>query len=315
MLLETLYLADSKWSDLITIHPKPENASDIYFSHAKAWSSFPPSDYIFPENGISELLKFTRNGQPLVYVVINGKGYWFIIDTGAQFSAISINVADACGVNPIKTEGTDAKSMFSNPGVISRIAIGEGEIRNVPVMIIQSKNLDIRLFGLFTLMRIDGIIGWPQIKNMRLEFDDMHKTLKIFKSEEKAPNQSNFFFYFRPIVRTTVSNGTPINFWFDAGKGYTSLFPRGARKTNFEITKKGLTVSSMATPMGGTTVQHTAVLKNIGFCIHNESLVFKEIKIEKYENPFFDGWMGMDVCKNGTLILDFPKGKFQIGNQ
>lgn len=314
MLLETVYLADSKWADLLKIHPKPENATDIYFSHSKAWSSFPPADYIFPENGISVPLKFTRNGQPLVYVVINGKGYWFIIDTGSQFSVISEKVANACGVHPIETGGMNAKTMFSNPGLIPIISIGEGEIRKVPVMIIQSKNLDIRFLGLFTLMKIDGIIGWPQIKNMRIEFDNVHRTLKISKSAHLAQNGGNFFFYFRPLVKTIASNGTPLFFLFDAGKGYTSLFPRGARKTRFEIIKKGISVSSMITPMGGTDIQRITVQKNAGFCIQNDFLMFNEIKIEKNDNPFFDGWMGMDVCKNGTLIFDFPKGEFQIRN-
>ncbi len=314
MLLETVYLADSKWADLLKIHPKPENTTDVYFSHSKAWSTVPPTDYIFPENGISEPLKFTRNGQPLVYVVINGKGYWFIIDTGAQFSVISKNIADACGVKPIKTEGMDLKSMFSNPGVITRISIGEAEIRNVPVMIVQSKNLDIRFFGLFTLMKIDGVIGWPQLKNLRLEFDRAQGSLRVLKSSQFMEKDGNFFFYFRPLIKTTASNGIPLFFWFDIGSGNTSIFPRGAKKTSSAITKKGISGGSTAAFMGGTRIQRTTVLKNAGFCICNQFLRFDEILVEKADNPFFDGWMGMNICINGKLIIDYSKGEIQLQN-
>lgn len=314
MLLETVFLADSKWADLLRIHPKSENSTDVYFSHSKAWSTVPPTDYIFPENGISVHLKFTRNGQPLVYVVINGKGYWFIIDTGAQFSTISKNIADACGVNPIKTDGVDLKSMFSIPGVITKITIGEAEIRNVPVMIVQSKNLDIRFLGLFTLMKIDGIIGWPQLKNLRLEFDRAQGSLRISKSSQSTEKDGNFFFYFRPLIKTIASNGTPLFFWFDIGSGSTSIFPRGAKKTSIVVTKKGISGGSTPAFMGGTRIQRTTVLKNAGFCIFNQFIRFGEILVEKADNPFFDGWMGMNICMNGKLIIDCLKGEIRIQN-
>ena len=313
VLLQNLYLMESRWMEVLKIHPEPENSTDIYFSHSKAWSAGAQAKYIFPEQGITTPLTFTRNGQPLLHVSINGKSFWFIIDTGAQFSVISRKVAQMCGITPIPVQGIDYKSMFSTPGILSRITIENAAIENIPVMIIDSKNLDIRLFGLFTLMKIDGIIGWPQLKNLKLEFDRFQNILKITKSEMTSNKEGNFFFYYKPTVKAAASNGIPLFFFLDTGKGYTSLFSRGEKKLNTEVTEKGLSVSSMMTPMEGTAIQRIMVLKDTGFCISNQFVMFNEIQIEKKENPFFDGWMGMDICKS-NIIIDYPKGEFQIIN-
>ena len=314
IVLQNMYLMESKWQDFLEIHPKPENGTDIYFSHAKAWSTGAPTAYRFPEQGITMPLTFTRNGQPFVHVEISGKSYRFILDTGAQFSTISRKVAEKCGIQSIAVPETDSESTFSNPGIVTRIELGNAEIENVPVMIIDSKNLDVKLLGLVTLMKIDGIIGWPQLKNLRLEFDRVHDILKIGRSEEANAQEGNFFYYVGPVIKATASNGSPLLFLFDSGKGYTSLYSRGARKTNIAITKKGLTVSSMVRPMGGTALQRRIVLKNAGFCIRNQSVKFNEIQIEKTENPFFDGWMGMDMGKSMRLVVDYPAGEFSIQN-
>lgn len=225
---------------------------------------------------------------------------------------ISKDVATACGIKTTTVEGIDSKKIFSNPGVIPSIGIGEAEIRNVPVMIVDSKNIDIKLFGLFTLMRIDGIIGWPQLKNLRLEFKDTLKVLQISKGMKTQSQESNFVFYFRPIVKAIAPNGLPLFFWFDIGKGYTSLFPRGAKKTQLIISNKGITIGTMQSTMGGTTTQRKRVIQNMKLCIGESALIFGQIQIEGTESPFFDGWMGMDIGKGNNLIIDFSNGIIEI---
>jgi predicted aspartyl protease len=312
LLLETVYLAESKWADLLKIHPLPENGTDVYFSHAKAWSAGSPTEYQVGVKGITVPLEFTRNGQPLVQVMVNGKSYRFIVDTGAQFSTISKKVADACGVRAIPIEGVDFKSMFSAPGVISTITIGEVQMRNVPVLIVASKNLDIKFAGLFTTMKIDGIIGWPQLKHLRLEVDTARNTLTISKSRQLSTEDSHFFFYLRPLVKATALDGTPLFFWFDTGADHTSLFPRGAAKVNKPVTRQGITVGSMAAPMGGTSIQRRGVITNLHLSISGKAANFGKIAVEQVSNPFFDGCMGMDIGNSNKLVIDFPAGELEI---
>ena len=312
LVIQNMYIMESKWQDVLTIHPEPESPTDIYYSHCKAWSTKPSAAYHFPENGVNLPLSFTKNGQPCVRVEINGKEFKFIIDTGAQFSVLSSRIAKKCNIPAIPIRGIDAKKTFSKPGFVEKISIGSAEIDNIPVMIIDSRNLDIKLFGLFTLMKIDGIIGWPQLAKLRIEFNKASKTLKISRGTKEAINDGNFFYYLQPVVKVSAHNGIPLYMYFDAGKGHTSLFPRGAKKIGAEVAKKGVTVSSMTSPMGGTQVHRKMVQENVGFCINNQFIVFNEIKIEENENPFFDGWMGMDVCQDGIMILDYSKGTFII---
>jgi predicted aspartyl protease len=310
LLLETLYLAEGKWSQVLAIHPKPENKTDIYYSHSKAWNSSPPTEYLFPHQAVKVPLRFMGSGQPLVEVVIQGKSYWFVLDSGAQFSVISKKVAEASAVHAIQVEGIDPKATFSNPGVVATMEIDRGVIKNVPVMIMDSRNLEVS--GLFTRATIQGIIGWPQLKNLRLEFEPIQHTVRISQSDRRTTEDSNFFFYFRPLVKVSATNGISLFLWCDTGSGNTALFPRGASKIGIEPTTKGFTGTSTIKPMGGTTIERTRVLKQAGFSIGGYFVRFNEMLVEKAASPFFDGRMGMDICASNTLVIDYPKGYVQI---
>lgn len=311
LVLETLLLAEEKWNDFLKIHSRPESNVDVYFSHAKAWSISSPTEFVFPSDGVTVPLSYTRNGQPLVRVFINDRTYLFILDTGAQFSMISKEVARDCGIKAVAVDGIDSRSMISLPGVIPAISIGKAEIRNLPVMIAESKEMDLDLFGLCRLMKIDGIIGWPQLRRLRLEFDDFGKTLHLSPGRQAATADGDFFFYLRPLVKAIASNGVVLFLFFDSGKGYTSLFAKGATKTAVAPSPGGISVSSTPSLMGGTTVQRRTTLKEAGFCINGFLCVFDELPVEG-ENPFFDGWLGMDVGKGKKLIVDFSSKTFAI---
>jgi hypothetical protein len=177
-------------------------------------------------------------------------------------------------------------------------------------MIMDSKNLDVN--GLFTRTTIQGIIGWPQLKNLRLEFDLLQHTVRISQSDRHTGEASNFFFYFRPLVKVTATNGTSMFLWCDTGSGNTALFPRGAIKTGMASTTKGFTGTSTIAPMGGTTFQRTHVLKEAGFSIGNYFVRFNELLVEKEQSPFFDGRMGTGLSAINTLVIDYPKGYVQI---
>jgi hypothetical protein len=310
LLLETVYLAEAKWAQVLAIHPKPENKTDIYYSHSQAWNSSPHTEYLFPSKAVKVPLRFMDSGQPLAEVVIQGKSYWFILDSGAQFSVISRKVAEASAVHAIPVEGIDSKAAFSNPGVVASLGLAGGVISNVPVMIMESRNLEVK--GLFTRATIQGIIGWPQLRNLRLEFDPTQHIVSISQSDWRTTEDSNFFFYFRPLVKVSAANGTSLFLWCDTGSENTALFPRGASKLGMELATKGFTATATIKPMGGTTLQRTRVLKQAGFSIGNRLVRFSELPVGKAESPFFDGRMGMDVCGSNTLVMDYPKGCVRI---
>lgn len=156
---------ESRWEEFLKYHPEPTNSTDIFFSHEKAFNTQNKEYIQFPTTPVTMHLKFERGRQPLIEVVVNGHIEWFIFDTGAQFSVVSDQIAEECGVTEL--DGTYkgiSKNILSKPGIISDLEFGGISIRNHPVMIIKRKDLNIKFLGMFPLIKIEGIIGWPLIK-------------------------------------------------------------------------------------------------------------------------------------------------------
>ena len=69
---------------------------------------------------------------------------------------------------------------------------------------------DINLFNFFPLIKIDGIIGWPIIKNLKVIIDYKNATITITKPIKNDNLTRNFFYYYRPFVTMKTLRGEPI---------------------------------------------------------------------------------------------------------
>ena len=308
-LLENILLMEYRWEEFLKYHPDPINSTDIFFSHAKAFNTQNKEYIQFPTTPVTMPIKFEQGGQPLVEVVVNGHVKWFIFDTGAQFSVVSDQIVEECGVTEL--DGTfkgASKNILSKPGIISDIEFGGISIRNHPVMIIKSKDLDIKFLGMFSLIKIDGIIGWPLIKKMEAHINYKNSTALFLKPKQKDALNRNLFYYYRPFVTMKTIDGIPIHLHLDTGNDQTFLTQKVLRRIDLGNIKNSLSVTSK---FNTSSISKNKKISNFAILFNDYEFLFNEINI--VDGPaFYDGIIGADLLSNGKITIDDLNGYFNF---
>lgn len=106
----------------------------------------PPRQKVF-----QALIKSRNGGTPVVDVNFNGVGrFEMIVDTGASGTVITQQMASALGVVPVgkaKANTASQRNVEFEIGYVNSIEVGGAIVKNVPVAIAPSSDLEIGLLG------------------------------------------------------------------------------------------------------------------------------------------------------------------------
>ena len=291
--------------------------SDLIMSEALA-SVEGEQEILFPDGPMTMPITTSSSGSPVVEVTVNGKKYNFWIDTGAGFSVVSSQVAKEVGIKPIGAEdveiGTSTKrTVSSQTAVIDSLEIGDLRVNRHPCIILAKKDLTFRILGI-RILKIDGIIGWPLIKELDFEIDLPGKELTIRKPVlgDKMAWSGDLGWYWQPILRMRTPSGCPLLFHLDTGAASTFFRPKAYDKLGKEPEKGGPLILGGA---GGKEVVRYDKLDTVNFVMgeHLVQMDYAEgIPNTSKEKLLFewDGVLGQDVLKYGSLRLDFQNRRF-----
>ena len=252
----------------------------------------------------------------MIDVEINGHMKKFWLDTGAGLSVVASDVAKECDILPIGTRkgkaGTaTSKRVDVQPAIIADLRIGEISIKNHPVMIINKKDLECKLLGLFTIVNIDGIIGWNAIQNMDIEIDYKNKGTTIKKPIKRAESNRNLFWLGCPVVILMSEEGVQLNFALDTGAGRTSVTKDVLKKIRVDrvYSKKKLVHS-----VGGFERRQSQIVSDVTLILNGYALHFKDVRTGGSGAVFIklDGTLGSDIAKDGCIIVDYLNGRFEL---
>jgi hypothetical protein len=198
------------------------------------------------------------------------------------------------------------------PAVIRDIHIGDLRIENHPVMILDKKDLEVKLFKVIRILKIDGLIGWNAIRNLDMTLDYKNLTVTIRLPRKRPADRRNFHFVIQPIVSSSDPLGRPLYFFLDTGAARTSLYEPALLKVDTTRAKSDRALIGGA---GGTQRYKTTEIPDFAFMLGSQRLDLK--KIRAYDDGvkgffFFDGVLGSDIAKNGILILDFQNGRCDL---
>jgi predicted aspartyl protease len=318
-ILGNLLIFQSKWGALLEI---PKDADDTIYNSiilVKAFSKSPKESYSFPAQPTIIPMGLSMSGCPVIEVEINGHKMKFWIDTGAGLSVIASDIAKKCNIFPIGTgkikAGTGtSKKIDAQPAIIEDLGIGEISIKNHPVIIIDSKDLEFKLFGLFRIMKINGIIGWNAIQNMGIEFDYNNRVTTIREPVKMNNPSPNFFWLGYPIVILTNQDGTKLNFGLDTGARKTSITDNILKKISVnDVYIKKITIGSA----GGFEKIESKIIPELTLILNGYGLHFSDIGTRPERRAVFvklDGILGSDVFKNGRVKIDYLNGMLEIEN-
>ncbi len=315
-ILLNIYFDQSQWSELQRSLPDTGSGAQMGKLFTKAYRDVPPEIYDFHTSD-TPILFTLQHGIPCVEVRINGKVKKFLLDTGAGLSVVSSEVADECGLRSLTTAGGDAgtatsKQVKFNPTLIDSLLLGNVVIRNHPAMIIDKKDLHIKMLGIFTVLKIEGIIGWNAIRNFNLEIDFKKLMLTIRKPEQSHQHKKNLFWLGYPLVITSDQNGTPLIFGVDTGAKRSSITHQLLKKINKDsLSDQKILIGSA----GGTEKIASKTLPALDIRINDRLLHFTKIGTSVAKSGVFfkrDGTLGNDVAQGRILRIDYMNGRYEI---
>jgi hypothetical protein len=317
VLAELLFDA-SRWGEIAQIPADPVTGERADGGPvAAAFLPGPDEAYEFPQQPVTLPLFTSSSGSPIVEVVVNGKTKKFWLDTGAGLSVVSSDVADECHVVPLESGRAEAGTATSKrvpvlPARIDELRIGEITVRNHPAVIIAREDLEFKLLGIFTMMKIDGIIGWNALRNMAVDLNFKMKTATFRRPMAIRTAGRNLFWLGYPIVRLRTADGVPLNFGLDTGAKTSSI-----RRTIFRKIPAGEVSASSQTvgSAGGTESEDVEVLPSLALDLTGYRLSFRNIATRASAPTDFvrlDGVLGSDIVKDGRLVFDYHNGVLQL---
>ncbi len=319
LLLYTLLFYQSSWQELLALDSLSSAGSEnSEWLLPRAYRTLPKEVYTFHKSSCTLPIRFSASGVPTVEVKINGIPKKFLLDTGAGLSVVSSRVAKECQMSALIDQESEAGTSTSlkvkiQPSVIKELTIGDLTINNHPVIIIDQKDLQFKWLGIFTMMKIEGIIGWNAIKNLSIEVDYKSKRITFQKPERVEGAKRNFFVLGGyPVVRLRSEDGIPLNFGVDTGARQSWITEKLLRKINTAAVQKTTKTIGSA---GGKEKIESQVIPEFKLIFNDYLLTFHKIgtrptKLDEFVE--LDGVLGGDVFENGTIRIDYVNRIFDL---
>ena len=318
VLLTGIYLLTYDWDALITLDGKLPDGIDSKntISLAKAWNTQNDEVIHYPDSPNTVAMEKSMSGVPMIKVLVNGIEQTFWIDTGAEFTVLSSDIAKICGVNPLTETASKAGTSTDKrinlwPGMINELKIENLVFKNHPVFIIGKEDLEFRLFKIFKILEIDGILGWNAIQNLKLEIDYSNGLVTFQKPKKDQYEQKNFHYLTQPFVTVSDTSGNSLQFFMDTGANVTSLYDPAY--TVFDTSSAEIS-NAMVGGAGGFQTVKQLKLKDQSLVLGKTRIDFATIEgkspMGDTEEGFisYDGILGSDIAQDRILILDFQNG-------
>ncbi len=302
-----------RWKNLLEL--ESTHGAEIDHTLVKAFSMLPEESMTFSDHPAEFPWKTSLTGTPTIQVTVNGLTKTFWIDTGAGLTVLSSDIAEECNVSPLTKEQTQASTGTSKridvfPAVIEEFNIGNIHIQNHPCIVIDKKDLEFKLFGIFRLIKIDGIIGWNAIRQMRLEFNAPAKRISLGKPLA-SNRQRNFFWLGYPFVRLKSSSEIDLLFGLDTGADRTSFSSALPGRLNARVA--GTRKARIGSAGGFEQIEVTKVDSlTVILPPRQYILIGMETRPEHSRHVIqLDGTMGSDWLRDANMILDYTAGRFE----
>lgn len=288
---------------------------------ARAFAASEPRKVFVPAREQIIPLGISRVGTPVIPVRINGKDYFFWLDTGASMSILSSSVAKAAGVAALGTDtlsiATAAGQVPAVPTIIASIEIGQVRVSNASAMTVDERLMQVRdSMGTTDAgkLRIDGIIGWDTIRELDLTIDFANSQVVIRKPvlRSRPENSWTLFWVGVPIVRMQSGLGRTVHFAIDTGAQETFATEWLLEKAFSPV----ITVQRKRVGgMGDDRSYSAKMIPQIAFDLPGQTLALKRMLV--YAPAFWtfvhlDGVLGSDVARAGVMRIDATNHLFAL---
>ena len=283
---------------------------DLALMRASIEVELPPFSVGTAEAPIEVPLRFSFAGTPVVSVRLNEtheEVFW--LDTGSSGTLLATDVAEAASVRylteSIAVQNQDAELRIRS-AVVDQLAIGALNLENVRVGVVD------RAFLSIAGHRIAGIIGWPILRELRLQFDGPKGTLTLETASSPDPRKEDFFWFDYPFVKLLAADGTPLNFGLDTGADVTRIRPELLDRVSG---LEPIAIGSRSAALGGVASSLEQMLEEVDFLLPDALLRFRYVKTADVAHSRFvvpDGRLGADILRQARVTIDHRAGVFRV---
>ncbi|MCP4546271.1 MAG: hypothetical protein GY835_07385 [bacterium] len=335
LLLHTC-IAQNRWDDFLAIGPDSaamaagdtsQVASPTGRSLATGFNRSPPETWMWPIEPVELAMETNIAGHALIAVTINGARKQFIIDTGADMSVITSDLALEIGLEVPQRNlpqiGTSTTNRVSAaPIALPELRIGDLVLDNHRAYCVASETLEFKVLYM-TIISIDGIIGWNAIRHMCLELDYERSLVRISRPGAPLPQRERSLRWAgdsQPLVRGLADGGQELWFFLDTGANMTSLHEDILNKVQLDVSEPGQVYTLGA---GGAEMLVAGRAPDVALHLGNYRYIFPSLGVHpgdgrnrnaegRLEWFSSDGVLGIDVAAGGLMLIDATAGRFEV---
>ncbi len=243
-------------------------------------------------------------------VIVNETICNFIIDTGAQMSAIKetlmekLNIKKECGRLEIGSASGLKKNM--NGCILNKLILGRITFENLPVLCLNKEDFTFRI-GSIDCFRFDGIIGWDILQTLDFELDDVKKRFKVLKNIYKF-SYENFVPGIFPAFLVENHKKNILAFGFDSGSKRSWINKESASKYGYTHIYN---MNAHTFGVHGFEKVELHVYDEIILYLFKAKITINQImsgNCKIFENIELDGVLGNEIFKGRRIRLINSKG-------
>lgn len=254
---------------------------------------------------------------PRVKVELNGHSFYFVLDTGASQSLITDRVAETAKI-PVATDArltidtaTDNK-VTAGLAVLPPFALGAARAENQPALVVDRAELEQQVLG-FHWYQIDGILGWPLLKQLDLTFDFKENILEV-KQPVDGPRTGNLVWLFDDPMVITNRDEQPRLWFLDTGAGSSVL------TADYLTAAQSQSIAWDSKEFGGLggkgAMERTGQFGPVRIAFPSLAQHLEEMTVRADHQDCVhsrcDGRLGVDVAANHRMHINFQTATFDI---
>lgn len=239
-------------------------------------------------------------------VVVNGKTYDFILDTGASFTMISQDLAKDMGAkiigDPVFVGGGESTGGYGQRAFIENMNVGPVSLKNIIAFVSENPSDD-------NPLKVDAVLGMDCIERtgeIQIDLAEMTLTIPAQTTVMPASGRNIILETNIPVVESTDSNGNRYTFILDTGASGANLSDLWFAK-NAEMAAALPVETQNVWGHGGTVQLHIVKIPEYKLTIGTASAEFKDLPATVPANGTVsssrDGRLGMGLLKQFSKVI------------
>lgn len=259
-----------------------------------------------------------------VPVEINGVKHWWILDTGANQSTISVSTAQQLGLTLSQgtastQSGATGTEVPLRAAVIPQLTLGGVTVHNVAALVMEDKTLDV-VVGENQHYQIQGILGYPVLATLGSFTFTSHELTVAPESSPSPRSTSLYLEELMPLLEATVA-GHELLFGFDTGASSGSFSATYLRKFPDQFTYLKPQKYGTAGAGGDVLFLPAYVLPQIDLqlgtataTLQNVPVLTRDLGVDPLDYVY--GNIGQSLLRQfDSYTIDFSRMRFIVGEK